>query len=236
VTKPMESAIFDPQNNHVKDLLLGGFDTQIDTRLQIGLERFDPIQEQIEREETLDEWREKAVSLNELRGGIGREAQEFAVDIPELGGEVNLADVPRYVVDLILDDTPNVTIDDEGNVNQESQEGPPAHDDYPVLSAEEAFRELNHTYDERVEKQLDDTIDVQSSFIQSTAFSGDDSDAGNFMQITFDHATEGSASYWYANVPRFRFFNFLRATSKGSYFNKYIRHTGDPGYPFVRVD
>jgi hypothetical protein len=71
---------------------------------------------------------------------------------------------------------------------------------------------------------------VQSSFIVSAAYA----EETEFMQIEFEKAGQ-NAIYWYGGVERFRFFNFLRASSKGSYFNKYIRHTGDPGYPYARV-
>jgi hypothetical protein len=230
VTKPMKSAIMDPQNSEVLPRIFDALTVDVDTFLVVDIERFDPVHEQIERQETMDEWREKAVSLNELRGGIGREATEIEVEIEELGGAVNIADLPRYVVDKFLGQQ-EIRIGDEGGAVQESQEGPPDIANDPVLTYEQAFAEHGHSYSERVVKQLEDTIDVQSSFIQSAAYS----EETEFMQITFD-APEGSATYWYGGVERFRFFNFLRAGSKGSYFNKYIRHTGDPGYPYVRVD
>lgn len=231
VTKPMMSAIFDPQNNGPVERIRESFDAGVDQPLTLGLERFDPVQEQIEREETLTEWREGAVSLNELRGGIGRDAEEFVIDVPELGGDVNVADLPKYVVDLLLDSTPEVNIDGGDANTSESQTGPPDIQSDPVLSTEEAFAELGAGYSERATKQLDNTIDIKSSFIRSTAYA----DETEFMQITFD-AVGGSATYWYGGVPEWRFFNFLRAESKGSYFNKYIRHTGDPGYTYARLE
>ena len=231
VTKPMLGSILQPQNADVLPQVFEGLSADIDEFLTLDIERFDPVQEQIERQETLDEWREKAVSLNELRGGIGRDAEEFVVDVPELGGEVNLADVPRYVVDLLLDSTPNVNISEEGDVTTEGETGPPDIESDPVLSEREAFAEHGEPFDERAVKQLEDTIDVTSSFIESTAYA----EEPEFMQITFD-APEGEAVYWYGGVERWRFFNFLRSASKGSYFNKYIRHTGDPGYPYARLD
>jgi hypothetical protein len=196
--------------------------------LTVDIERFDPVQEQIERQETMDEWREKAVSLNELRGGIGRDATEVTVEIEELGGEVNIADLPRYVVDKFLGQS-EVVLGGDGETVTES--GPPDFASDPVLSYEEAFAEHGEQYSERVVKQLEDTIDVQSSFILSTAYARET----EFMQIEFEDSTGGTATYWYGNVPEWRFFNFLQASSKGSYFNKYIRHTGDPGYPYARV-
>lgn len=227
VTKPMKGAIFDPQNSEVLPRIFEGISANVDTRLVLDLERFDPIQEQIERQETMDEWREKAVSLNELRGGIGREATELIMDVPELGGEVNVADLPRYVVDLVLDQSDPFNM--EGGTT-ESQSGPPDFAKDPVLSEREAFRKHGHAFDERVVRQLEDTIDVQSSFIVSAAYA----EETEFMQIEFEK-TGQNAIYWYGGVERFRFFNFLRASSKGSYFNKYIRHTGDPGYQYARV-
>jgi hypothetical protein len=154
----------------------------------------------------------------------------MVVDVPELGGEVNIADLPKYLVDLVLDTTPNINVEDAGTV-QESQEGPPDFEKDPVLTEREAFEKHGEPYTERAVKQLEDTIEVTSSFIKSAAYA----EEPEFMQITFDSGGQ-EAVYWYGGVERFRFFNFIRANSKGSYFNKYIRHTGDPGYPYVRVD
>jgi hypothetical protein len=230
VTKPFKEAIMGPQNAEVVPRITGALSASVDADLVVDIERFDPVQEQIERQETMDEWREKAVSLNELRGGIGREATELVMDIPELGGETNIADLPRYVVDLILDQSPEVTIGEDGSVETESTEGPPDFDSDPVLDEREAFAKHGQAYSERAVKQLEDTIDVQSSFIVSAAYA----EETEFMQITFEKPGQ-NAVYWYGGVERFRFFNFLRAGSKGSYFNKYIRHTGDPGYQYARV-
>lgn len=229
VTKPMKSAIMDPQNSEVLPRIFDALTVNVDTFLVVDIERFDPVHEQIERQETMDEWREKAVSLNELRGGIGREATEVEVEIEELGGAVNIADLPRYVVDKFLGQQ-EIRIGDEGGTVQESQEGPPDFASDPVVSEREAFAKHGEQYDERVVRQLEDTIDVQSSFIVSAAYA----EETEFMQITFEK-TGQNAVYWYGGVPRFRFFNFLRAGSKGSYFNKYIRHTGDPGYQYARL-
>ena len=229
VTKPMKGAIMDPQNQQVLPQIFGGLSASIDTNLVVDIERFDPVQEQIERQETMDEWREKAVSLNELRGGIGRDAAEVQVEIEELGGEVNIADLPRYVVDKFLGQQ-EIRIGEDGGSVQESQRGPPDFEDDPVLSESEAFAKHGEPYSDRALKQLEDTIEVQSSFIVSAAYA----EETEFMQIEFEK-TGQNAIYWYGGVERFRFFNFLRAGSKGSYFNKYIRHTGDPGYPYARV-
>lgn len=228
VTKPMLGAIFDPQNAEVVPTIRNALDASVDQRLRLDLERFDPVQEQIERQETLDEWREQAVSLNELRGGIGRDAVEFSVDVPELGGETNIADLPRYLVDLVLDQSPEVNID--GGSAGEAQSGPPDFEKDPVLTEREAFAEHGEPYDEQAVKQLEDTIDIQSSFIESTAYAR----STEFMQITFQKEGQ-NAVYWYGDVPEWRFFNFLQSGSKGAYFNKYIRHTGDPGYTYARV-
>lgn len=210
--------------------IFGGLSASVDTRLELDIERSDPVQEQIERQETMDEWREKAVSLNELRGGIGRDATELVMDVPELGGEVNVADLPRYVVDLLLDQSPEVTIGDGDASAGEAQTGAPDFEKDPVLTEQEAFAKHGEPYSERAVKQLEDTIDIQSSFIVSAAYA----EETEFMQITFEKAGQ-NAVYWYGGVERWRFFNFLRASSKGSYFNSYIRHTGDPGYTYARV-
>jgi hypothetical protein len=231
-TKPMMGTILDPQNarNGPVRRIIGEFDTSIDSRLQVDLERFDPVQEQVERQETLDEWREGAVSLNELRGELGRDASEFEVEVPELGGEVNVADLPKYLVDLILDSSPEVNFEDSGGSAGEAGSGPPDFDKDPILSEEEAFAKHGEPYSEHAVKQLEDTIDVQSSFIETVAYER----TTEFLQIEFEKSGQ-NAIYWYASVPEWRFFNFLRATSLGSYFNKYIRHTGDPGYTYARV-
>ena len=228
VTKPMLNAIFDPQNDDVLPRITDALPADVGQELEIGLERFDPVQEQIERQETLDEWREGVVSLNEVRGGIGREATEVNVDVPGMDGDaVNIADLPKQVIDVLLDQSPEVTI--EGV--EESQTGPPEFEKDPVLSEREAFAKHGEPYDERAVKQLDDTIEVTSSFIESVAYSPEP----EFLQIEFEK-TGSNAVYWYANVEEFRFFNLIRASSVGSYFNKYIRHTGDPGYPYARVE
>jgi len=229
VTKPMMNAILQPQNHQVLPQIMDGLSGSVEQPLELTIERFDPVQEQIERDETMDEWREKAVSLNELRGGIGRDGIDLTAEVPELGGEVNIADLPRYVVDLFLDTSQQLMPADE-NGESASAEGPPDFESDPVLSEEEAFAVHGVPYSERVVKQLDDTIDIKSSFIESTAYAPET----EFMQIEFEK-TGANAVYWYGGVPEWRFFNFLRATSKGSYFNRYIRHTGDPGYQYARV-
>lgn len=231
VTKPYQNSIVGPQNTQALPRIRGGLSGTIDTNVRLELERFDPVQEAVERQETMDEWREKAVSLNELRGELGREATEFVVEIEELGGEVNIADVPRYMIDLFLDQTNPFAPEGGSSGTTESQSGPPDFENDPVVSEEEAFAKHGVPYSERAVKQLDNTIDVKSSFIKSTAYS----EETDFMQITFSRPGEQDAIYWYGGVERFRFFNFLRADSKGSYFNRYIRHTGDPGYPYARV-
>lgn len=235
VTKPMLNAVLDPQNNDAVPQMQDALGPSLDETVLLDIERFDPVQEQIERNETMDEWREKAVSLNELRGGIGREGIDLVAEVPELGGEVNIADLPRYVVDLFLDTNDQLfpAGDENGGGNGSegaSQSGPPDFENDPVLSHEEAFAEHGYEHSERAEKQLEDTIAVKSSFIESTAYA----ESTEFMQIEFEK-TGQNAIYWYGGVPRWRFFNFLQASSKGSYFNKYIRHTGDPGYTYARV-
>ena len=225
VTKPMMGAIIEPQNHQAVTRITGAFDTQLDTRLKLKLERFDPVQEQIERQEVLDEWREQAVSLNELRGGIGRDAHEIMAEVEGIG-EVNICDLPKYVVDLFLDQSPEITLEGMETDNA----GPPDFDKDPILTTEQAFAELGESKSERVVRQLEETIDVQSSFIQSVAYARETM----FLQIEFD-APEGTATYWYGSFPEWRFFNFLQSASKGTYFNRYIRHTGDPGFPYARV-
>jgi hypothetical protein len=52
-----------------------------------------------------------------------------------------------------------------------------------------------------------------------------------FMQLEFERDGEPNWFYWYADVPESTFFAFLRAGSKGKYFNKNIRGEFD----FARV-
>lgn len=218
VTKPFMNSILQPQNSHVLPRIREGFSTQIDTRLELGLERFDPVQEQVERNETLDEWREKTVSLNEVRGALGRDAEEYIVDVPELGGEVNLADVPTYIVDKILDKPE----EDGGSGNPNSGDktsGPPDFESDPVVTPEEAFETLGYGYDERIVRALDDTIEVVSSFIESVAYARQT----EFLQLEFERSGAQNAIYWYGGVEEFRFRNIIQSASKGKYFNRYIK-------------
>ena len=72
------------------------------------------MQEQIEREETLKEWQQGAVSLNEIRGELGREAEEVMVEID--GQEYDVASLPKYVVTLLMKrDRPEVNVDGDGD-------------------------------------------------------------------------------------------------------------------------
>lgn len=236
VTKPYKSAIMDPQRQ-VRDRILEGVDASIDATLTIDLERFDPLQEQVEREEMLTEWDRGIPSLNEMRSATGREATEIPL---EIGGEtVDLADVPKYGVEKLAQIESPDPLSNAGGGQQEAVtptdgegEGPPEHDDHPVLTHEQAFQALQATPQPATVRQLSDTIAVASSFIRSVAYDR----TASFMQITFERSGGPDATYWYGNVPEFRFFNFLQSDSKGGYFNRYIRHTGDPGYPYVRVD
>ena len=77
---------------------------------------------------------------------------------------------------------------------------------------------MGKDYNPRVVRQLEDTVEVQSSFLVSAAYSR----TTDFLQLEFER--DGTiAVYWYGQVPEYRFFNFLRADSKGKYFNRYIR-------------
>jgi len=51
-----------------------------------------------------------------------------------------------------------------------------------------------------------------------------------FLQLEFERDGPNWI-YWYGDVPEYRFWNFLQAPSKGSYFNEYIR--GE--YTYTRV-
>lgn len=225
VTKPMLGAIIEPQNHQVLPRILDGFDASIDADLRLELERFDPVQEQVEREETLSAYSSGVASLNEARGEFGREASEFVVEID--GDEYNLADLPKGIVDLLKPDLPTVSFGDDGEAAVDSGEagmashaepGPPDFEQDPVLSEQEAFAELGKDYNPRVVRQLEDTVEVQSSFLVSAAYSR----TTDFLQLEFER--DGTnAIYWYGQVPEYRFFNFLRADSKGKYFNRYIR-------------
>jgi hypothetical protein len=114
VTKPFMGAIFDPQNNDVVDTIAGEFSGIDSAPFRLTLERFDPVQEQIEREETLKEWQQGAVSLNEIRGELGREAEEVMVEID--GQEYDVASLPKYVVTLLMKrDRPEVNVDGDGD-------------------------------------------------------------------------------------------------------------------------
>ena len=250
LTKPMMNAIFDPQNNHVIPTMADavGLDA---VPFRLTLERFDPVQEQIEREETQSVWSNKGISLNEYRGALGREAVDIEM---ELGGqEVNIGDLPRYVVDLLKQrEQAELTGEmpaDDGTPAGETETydidaewlGENELESDPVLSLAEAGDLLGiddpwglQRRLDRNTKQLEDTIEIQSSFLVSTAYDR----VSNMMQLEFEK--EGSnATYWYGGVPETgaaSFFGFLRASSKGSYFNAKIRHTGQPGYPYVRVE
>lgn len=113
VTKPYKSAIFGPQTNQVLPLIYDELDADVTEPLRVDLERFDPLHEQIERDETMREWSQGAISLNELRGALGRDAVEYELEID--GESHDLADMPRRLVDLLLKrDRPEVTLDDDG--------------------------------------------------------------------------------------------------------------------------
>jgi len=125
VTKPFSNAIWQPQNAEVLPQMIEPLSVDA-APFRIGLERFDPVQEQIEREESLDEWRAGAPSLNELRGTLGKEATEYVIEIG--GTEVDLADTPRYIVDkLVSMETPGLTVG-EGSGDEQASTGPP---DFP---------------------------------------------------------------------------------------------------------
>jgi hypothetical protein len=74
VTKPALNAIWQPQNSQVVPQIADAAGVS-DVPFRIGLERFDPVQEQIERDEMRAEWESGAASLNEYRGALGREAE-----------------------------------------------------------------------------------------------------------------------------------------------------------------
>lgn len=235
VTKPYKSAIMDPQQQ-VRDTILDTVGGTIDTTLQVDLERFDPLQEQVEREEVLSQFDRGIPSLNEVRGATGREA----VEVPfEVGGqEFDLAEMPKYAVEKLAQiESPDVPFGgdgggDTGGAAAITEEGPPDFEQDPVLTEQEAAQTLGVPASEYTLRQLENTISVQSSFINSAAYDR----TAPLMQITFDRTGAPDATYWYADVEEFRFFNFLQAGSKGQYFNRFIRHTGDPGYPYARVN
>lgn len=113
ITKPYKSAIFDAQTHQALPRIYEGFSADIsDSPLRVDLERFDPLQEQVEREETLKEWDRGLLSLNETRGTLGKEAAEFEMEVD--GEKIDLANVPRRIVDLLLKrDRPELNVEDE---------------------------------------------------------------------------------------------------------------------------
>lgn len=227
VTKPMMGAIIEPQNQQVLPRIFDGLNASVDADLRLELERFDPVQEQIEREETITEWSHGGLTLNEFRGALGKEAYEFPV---EIGGETyNVADIPKDVLELMKPDMPTLdglAGDAEGEASgtdfsdggSHADPGPPDFDQDPVLSEREAFDALGSTFNPQAVRQLSDTIDVASSFIESVAYAR----PTNFLQIEFER--DGTnAVYWYGSVEEYRFQNIIQADSKGKYFNRYIR-------------
>lgn len=241
VTKPALNAIWQPQNTQVLPRIAEGVGIS-DVPFRLGLERFAPVHEQIERQETFNEWEQKGSSLNELRGGMGREAIEMEVEI--FGEEVDLASTPRYIVDQLtkLDQASASDIGeaplDEGEGGEASagsvDQGALGED--PVLSLAEVGERFGiedpHRVARRLQanrKQLDATIEVESSFLVSTAY--DERPDPPFMQLEFEREGEPNWYYWYSGVERTTFFNFLQASSKGKYFNRHIR--GE--YQYARV-
>jgi hypothetical protein len=156
----------------------------------------------------------------------------------EVGGDViDWAGLPRWVVEQRIRVELNELGQESAAVEGESwtgeTEGPPDPDAHPVLSESEAAARLGYEGDlGLLRRQLDEVIEIQSSFIESTAYFR----PSNFMQITFNPEGYAPSTYWYADVPERLFFEFLRATSKGQFFNVHIRHTGQNDFPYVRVD
>lgn len=224
VTKPMMNAILQPQNHQVVPRMVDAFDVSVEQSLRLELERFDPVHEQIERDQRFEEYERGARSLNELRGPTGLEETELMV---EVGGEmVNLADVPKAMLDVLKPEVPSITVDGMDDESASLTRGPPDFESDPVLDEAEAFEELGVKHDPGATRQLEDTIDVASSFIESVAYSR----ATQFLQLEFER--DGTnAIYWYGNCEEYRFQNILKANSKGKYFNRYVR--GE--YPYARV-
>ena len=228
VTRPFMEAILKPQNMQALPLLQDDLGLS-DLPFRLELERYDPVHEQIERDQKLEEWSMGARSLNEVRGTLGQEATEFEVELGEQ--TVDLASTPRYIVDqLVSMESPDLGIG--GNGDGETSHAPLGEDDPVSLrdAAQELGVENPRAAQRRLDantKQLDATIEVQSSFLVSTAYDRQ----APLMQLEFEREDEPNWVYWYGDVEEFRFFNFLRADSKGRYFNKYIRDE----YPYARV-
>lgn len=126
VAKPYKEAIFKPQNNQALPQILDGFSADVgDVDLRIDLERFDPLQEQVERDQTLAEWSKGVVSLNEVRGELGRDAVEFPYEVEGVDGEpVDLAELPKRLVDLLLkQDRPEVSVDGDDDAGGDGDGG-----------------------------------------------------------------------------------------------------------------
>lgn len=228
VTKPFMNAFFDPHNSEVVPQLAESVGLD-EVPFRLTLERYDPHHEQIEREETMSEWSQGLTSLNETRGAMGRDAVEFPFDIG--GEEIDLADTPRRIVDLLMKrDRPEVSMEGEGGEASASgshaEKGAPDFEKDPVLSEREAFDTLEAAWNPQATRQLEDTVDVESSFIESVAYAR----PTNFLQIEFER--DGTnAVYWYGSMEEYRFWNMIQANSKGKYFNRHIR--GE--YVYARV-
>lgn len=227
VTKPFMSAILSPQNRDVLPDLFEDFGLA-DHPFRLELERFDPVQEQVERDQRMEEWSLGARSLNEVRGSLGADAVEVPVEIA--GTEVDLASTPKYVVDQLVSlESPGVTVEGDGAEASHS----PLGEDEPlgVVGAAQALGiEDPHGTKRRLDrntKQIEGTIDLVSSFLVSTAYDR----TAPLMQLEFERDDEPNWVYWYADVSEQRFFRFLQSDSKGRYFNRHIR--GE--FPYARV-
>ena len=246
VTKPYLRAIMDPQNRHVLPRMATGFGVE-SLPFDVELERFDPVHEQIERDQQLEEWSAGELSLAELRGADGKDTEEYPIEIA--GTELDIARTPRYVVEQLVSlespdplGTGNGNGDGTGNNNSNAVDAlgdsttsnaPLGADDpVPLETVGEAFGVDAHALQRRLDrnaKQIEGSIAVDSSFLVSAAY--DERVDPPFMQLEFERDDEPNWTYWYADVERFRFFNFLRADSKGRYFNAHIRDE----YQYARV-
>jgi len=228
VTRPYLRTIMGAVNRDAGPRMAEGFGVDA-LPFELDLERYDPIHESIEREEQLEEWDRKTSTLAEVRGDAGDMTDEF---VAEIGGmEVDLATTPRYIVDTLTQIEAGGEEDGGGSGGGEASA---TLGEDPVLSIREAGEVLGiddpHAAKRRADsraKQLDATIEVQSSFLVSAAYDPE----APFMQLEFEREGQANWTYWYGEVPEYRFFNFLRASSKGQYFNKYIK--GE--YQYVRV-
>lgn len=94
----------------------------------------------------------------------------------------------------------------------------------PVIPRGQAASRLTDKSRGELEKELEDSISVQSSNLKEVAYDR----VANMLQIEFHNGRV----YWYGSVPEDRFYGLLRASSKGKYHHKHIKWD----YQYARVE